>query len=131
MIYGTAAVLSLLVLVGYLCAVRKKDGLFVLLFSSVLVVNIGYYALSVSGTLDQALWANRVAYLGSVFLPAVMLLIILGATNVDYPKWLPALLAGIGAVVLERLSKDSKKKFQLAQVLASVALVIGMFNAFM
>ena len=40
-------------------------------------------------------------------------------------------LTGIGAVVLERLSKDNKKKFQLAQVLASVALVIGMFNAFM
>ena len=100
MIYGTAAVLSLLVLVGYLCAVRKKDGLFVLLFSSVLVVNIGYYALSVSRTLDQALWANRVAYLGSVFLPACMLLIILNATNISYPKGLPVLLAGIGAVVL-------------------------------
>ena len=40
-------------------------------------------------------------------------------------------IAAIGAVVLERLSKGSEKKFQLAQVLASVALVTGMFNAFM
>ena len=40
-------------------------------------------------------------------------------------------LAAIGAVVLERLSKDSEKKFRLAQILASAALVIGMFNAFM
>lgn len=98
-IYGAAVVLSLLVLTGYSAVVKKKDGLFVLLFSAVLIVNIGYFALSVSGSLVQALWANRVAYLGSVFLPAVMLLIILGATNVDYPKWLPALLTGIGAVV--------------------------------
>ena len=81
MVYAVAAILSLLVLVGYLFAVRKKDGLFVLLFSSVLVVNIGYYALSVSWTLTQALWANRVAYLGSVFLPACMLLIILNAAS--------------------------------------------------
>ena len=40
-------------------------------------------------------------------------------------------LTAIGAVVLERLSKDSEKKFRMAQVLASAALVIGMFNAFL
>ena len=40
-------------------------------------------------------------------------------------------LAAIGAVVLERLSKGSEKKFRLAQVLASGSLVIGMFNAFL
>ena len=40
-------------------------------------------------------------------------------------------LVAIGSVVLERLSKGSEKKFLLSQVLASAALVIGMFNAFM
>ena len=40
-------------------------------------------------------------------------------------------LAGIGAVVLERLSKGSEKKFLISQVLASASLVIGMLNAFM
>ena len=40
-------------------------------------------------------------------------------------------LAAIGAVVLERLSKGSEKKFLLSQVLASASLVVGMFNAFM
>jgi len=99
LVYGTAVVLSLLVLVGYLCFVRKKDGWFVLLFSAVLLVNVGYYSLSVSGTLTQALWANRVAYLGSVFLPACMLMIILNAASICYPKRLPVLLAGIGAAV--------------------------------
>ena len=39
-------------------------------------------------------------------------------------------LTAIGAVVLERLSKNSEKKFLLAQSLASVALIVGMFNAF-
>ena len=40
-------------------------------------------------------------------------------------------LISIGAVVLERLSKGSEKKFLLSQILASASLVIGMFNAFM
>ena len=40
-------------------------------------------------------------------------------------------LAAIGAVVLERLSKGSEKRFLLSQILASGSLVIGMFNAFM
>ena len=40
-------------------------------------------------------------------------------------------LAAIGAVVLERLSKGSEKKFLLSQVLASGSLVLGMLNAFM
>lgn len=40
-------------------------------------------------------------------------------------------LVAIGAVVLERLSKGSEKKFLLSQILASVALIIGMFNAFL
>ena len=40
-------------------------------------------------------------------------------------------LAAIGAVVLERLSKGSEKKFLLSQILASGSLVLGMFNAFM
>lgn len=40
-------------------------------------------------------------------------------------------LVSIGAVVLERLSKGSEKKFLLAQLLASVSLIVGMFNAFM
>ena len=40
-------------------------------------------------------------------------------------------LTSIGAVALERLSKESEKKFLLSQILASAALVIGMFNAFM
>lgn len=99
-IYGITAVLSLLLLVGYCCVARKKDKWFLLLFSSVLVVNIGYFLLSVSTSLEQALMANRLAYLGSVLLPLSMFLIILDATNTGYRKWLPGLLLGISALVL-------------------------------
>ena len=103
-IYGITAVLSLLLLVGYCCVARKKsnrkDKWFFMLFPSVLVVNIGYFLLSVSGSLEQALMANRLAYLGSVLLPLSMFLIILDATNTGYRKWLPGILLAISALVL-------------------------------
>lgn len=98
-IYVITAVLSLIIFVGYCCLVKKKDVRFILLYASVLVVNAGYYTLSVSQTLGQALLANRIAYLGSVFLPLSMLLIILKIIKIQYKKWLPIVLSAIAIVV--------------------------------
>jgi len=98
-IYGAAAALSLLLLVGYCLFVRRRDTWFLLLFSSVPIVNIGYLALSISRSLEEALLANRIAYLGSVFLPMSMLMSILGVTKIKYKKWVPVFLLGISGVV--------------------------------
>ncbi|MBE6727522.1 MAG: hypothetical protein E7562_02605 [Ruminococcaceae bacterium] len=87
-IYSAVAMLSLLLLIGCLLLVRKNKVWFVLLFSSVLVVNIGYTFLAMSSCLEMALWANRIAYLGSVFLPLAMLMIILNVCGTKHPKWL-------------------------------------------
>lgn len=38
-------------------------------------------------------------------------------------------IAAIGAVVLERLSKDNEKRFLIARVVAAVSLVGGLLNA--
>ena len=40
-------------------------------------------------------------------------------------------LTGIATVVLERLSNNDNKKFLIARTLSAIALVIGMFNAFL
>ena len=98
-IYSAAAVLSLLLLIGCCLLVRKNKVWFVLLFSSVLVVNIGYTFLAMSTCLEMALWANRVAYLGSVFLPLAMLMIILDVTSTKHPKWLHGALGALSIVV--------------------------------
>ena len=99
MIYGAAAVISLILLIGCIYLVRQRRQWFILLFSSVLVVNIGYTFLSVSPSLEAALWANRLSYLGSVFLPFSMLMIILGVTNTEYKRWLPHSLLGITVII--------------------------------
>lgn len=98
-IYGVVAVLSALLLIGCLFLVRQKRQWFALLFSSVLVVNIGYTVLSASSCLEMALWANRVSYLGSVFLPLAMLMIILNITNTRTKRWVPISLFSLAVVV--------------------------------
>ena len=98
-IYLIAAILSLLLLVGCIILVRQKRVWFVTLFSSVLVVNIGYTLLAMSSCLEIALWANRVSYLGSVFLPLAMLMIILNVTGTKHPRWLPYTLGAISIVI--------------------------------
>jgi len=98
-VYGSVAVLSLLLLIGVFLLVHKNRVWFILLFSSVLVVNIGYTLLSVSTCLEMALWANRVSYLGSVFLPFAMLMIILNVTGTTHPKWLHGALGALSILV--------------------------------
>lgn len=99
-IYAVTTALSLLLLIGYCCLVHKREIWFLLLFSLVFIVNAGYLTLSLSGTLEEALLANRIAYLGSVFLPLSMLMIILDVCKIRYRKWLPGLLVGISVLVL-------------------------------
>ena len=98
-IYGAVAFLALLLLIGCHIVVRKNRRWFIILFSSVLVVNTGYTFLSMSTNLKMALSANRIAYLGSVFLPLSMLMIILKVTNTKCRKWLSASLFILAVVV--------------------------------
>ena len=98
-IYAAAAVISLLLLVGYCFIDRKKNTWILVLFSSVLVVNCGYFWLSVADSLDSALMANRLSYLGSVCLPLSMLLIILDTAGLARKKWLPGALIGLAGVI--------------------------------
>lgn len=91
-IYGTTAILSLLLLIVYCYLIYSKDIWFLLLFSSVLIVNVGYFCLSISTVLEEALLANRISYLGSVFLPLAMLFIILDILKISFPKWASLLL---------------------------------------
>ena len=98
-IYGVAALLSLLLLVGCIVLVRKKRVWFITLFSSVLVVNVGYSLLAISSDLEMSLWANRISYLGSVFLPLSMLMILLTVSNTPYKRRLPTILLGVAIVV--------------------------------
>jgi len=98
-VYGVAALLSLVLLIVCCSVVGKKNPWYLLLFGSVLVVNVGYYALAGSTDLQQALMANRLAYLGSVFLPLAMWMIILQVSNIPIRKWVIWILVGVSLLV--------------------------------
>ena len=97
--YVAATLLSILMLVGYLVLIRKKELWLMVLFTSTVVVNIGYLALANATTLSGALMANRVAYLGSVFLPPAMLLTIVKVCRLRHVKWMPYLLVAVSLFV--------------------------------
>lgn len=98
-IYIAVAVISFLLLIAYVAFVRKRMLWFTVLFFAVFVVNFGYAFLSVSTSLEMALAANRIAYLGSVILPLSMLMIIMEVTAIGYNKRLPAILIAISSAM--------------------------------
>ena len=57
-IYTLAALISAFLLIAYLLIPAKKSAWFILLFTSVLVVNLGYLALALSRNLNEALHAK-------------------------------------------------------------------------
>lgn len=98
-VYCIAAVISLFLLVGFAFLIKQKQPWFYVLFSSVFIINIGYFILSISTSLDMALMANRISYLPSVFLPLFMLMIILNVIYIKIKKWIPVGLFALAIVV--------------------------------
>ena len=98
-VYGVIAIISLLLIVGYCSLIKERDIWFVLLFISVFIINAGYLTMSLSDTVAEALLANRISYLGSVFLPLCMFMIIMNVCKIAYSKWITCLLFAVSLVV--------------------------------
>lgn len=86
-------------LVTYSKRIQKKEFWFYMLFSLVIVVDTGYFIMSMSQTLNGALWANRIVYLGQVFLLPAMFMINLKECRFTYKKILPIGLSVISIVM--------------------------------
>lgn len=85
--YAITLALAILLLCAYLAVVKKKEPWLLLLFVSVVIVNLGYLMLSAATTLDFAILANDIAYFGSVWLSACMFLIIVGLCGFRVTRW--------------------------------------------
>ncbi|MGN1162591.1 MAG: LuxR C-terminal-related transcriptional regulator [Christensenellales bacterium] len=98
--YGVACLLSLIMLVAYFFVDKKQNKWIMCLFISVFICNSGYFIMSLSKSLTLALIGNSIAYLGNVFLPFFMLMLILDVCNIKHRKVLNYILFGIGIVML-------------------------------
>jgi DNA-binding CsgD family transcriptional regulator len=72
--------------VAYFAIVKKREFWLSLLYICVTVINLGYLLLSASKTVEFAILANDVAYLGSVFLSLCMLLTIVKLCGFEVKK---------------------------------------------
>ena len=93
--YSAIAVLSALLLIGYILWEKKKEKHFTWLFASVAVANFGYFLQAIANTLTGAMWANRISYLGSAYLILLMLYIVMDTCQVERKKWMTNVLFGI------------------------------------
>ena len=101
-LYGITTALALLLLVLLLRfrrPGRPSESWLVVLFASVFVVDLGYLALSVSRSLQAAMIANTISYLGSVLLPLSMLLVIRSLCGIRHSRALQVLLCVVSTLM--------------------------------
>ena len=97
--YAIMAIIATVLLIGYCALVRKKEPWLLLLYVCVTIVNVGYFLLSISKTIEFAIFANDVAYLGSIFLSMSMLLTIIKLCGFEVKKRLVIVLIALGAAM--------------------------------
>lgn len=97
--YSICLIAAVGLLVAYLLMVKNKEFWLTMLYISIAVVNLGYLLLSVSKTVEFAIFANDVAYLGSVFLSMFMFLAIVRLCGFEIKKAHVIACASLGAVM--------------------------------
>jgi len=98
LVYGTVALLSVLLLVLYAMFDKRKKRLFLALFACVAIANCGFFMLSISKSLAAAKLANGLSYFGGAFSMLVMLLVIGKVCQMRKRQWIIWSLTGISAV---------------------------------
>lgn len=99
-LYGVTCAVSFMLIVAYCGLFIKKDVWFLMTFIAVFICNTGYLGVAASRTVEEALLANRIAYLGSVFLPFFLLMTIMRVCKCRYPRILPFVLILINTAML-------------------------------
>ena len=97
--YAILAIIATVLLIGYCALVRKKEPWLLLLYVCVTIVNVGYFLISISKTVEFAIFANDITYFGSVFLSMSMLLTIVKLCGFEIKKNLIISLGSIGILM--------------------------------
>ena len=99
--YGVIFALSLLLPIGYYLFVRKKQNepWLLFLFACVAVVNLGYTLIAFGDTVEFALFANKITYLGQVLIPLCMFMLVSKLCGYTYKKWVLGVLIGAAVIM--------------------------------
>ena len=99
--YGALFLLSLSLLPLYFLFVRKKQNepWLLFLFACVAIVNLGYTLIAFANTVEFALFANKITYLGQVLIPLCMFILISKLCGYTYKKWVLCVLIGVAVIM--------------------------------
>ena len=97
--YAICLIAAVGLLIAYLLMVKTKEFWLTMLYISIAVVNLGYLLISLANTVEFAVFANDVAYLGSVFLSAFMFLTIVRLCGFEIKKAHVITCVSLGALM--------------------------------
>lgn len=100
--YSAAAITAIVNLIVFMCRDDNRKTIYNYmrtLFIIFCIVNLGYVALGVSTSLNEALLAKKIIYLGGCFMPPIMACCICALCNIDLKVWIKKLCYLFSAVV--------------------------------
>ena len=78
---------------------RKTSYYYIIIILIMMISNAGYLAVALSTSVEEMILANKVLYLGSCFVPPVLLSLICSLINYKMPMWMKYVLYGISVVI--------------------------------
>lgn len=100
LLYFIAFVMSLFVMCLLLLTNKKIDTLLVIVGVLVCINNMGRYMVAISDTLETAIWATKLMYVGGIYSPVMFIVLIAQLCNLKMPKWLQGLMMVSATAVL-------------------------------
>ena len=96
----SAFAVSLVMMGSMLSRYKKVDTLMILLELSVVIGCFGRFMLAVSQTLDTALWANRLLYVGGCYTPPLLVVVLFKLCNIRCPRLVAAVMSIYSTIVM-------------------------------
>ena len=99
--YGGLFLISALLMPIYFvfCHKKQSEPWLLLFFICVSIVNLGYFLISISGSVEFALFANKITYFGQVIIPLCMFVIIAKLCGFKLNKIIIGVLIGFATVM--------------------------------
>lgn len=98
--YAMTSLIALLLMFPCFYVGKKRSRTLILLSFFIFVANLGWLLTTGANSLEAALMANRIAYLGNVFLPLCLLLLIGEKCGMPFRPWLRGALIAVSLLVL-------------------------------
>lgn len=102
-IYGVAALVALLLVTGYWKLIKNREKWLSYIYVDIFMIDMGYFALSISKTAQGSLLINVLVYLASIFLQIAMLMLIIEykkRKNIPYQAVIFLVVVVVGNMVI-------------------------------